>query len=168
MKKNMIMRIASVLLVAVLLSTCAIAGTFAKFTSEVTGEITAKVAKWDIEFKNGEDVVVEDFNFTLQDTMSRDENVNDGVIAPGTKGEYTLKITNNSDVKVEYDVVVTPGNDFPAGLTFSVSEATGNLGFAATETITITWNWKWSETEENTYAGADLVATVTVTVSQIN
>ena len=37
MKKNTMMRIASVLLVAVLLSTCAISGTFAKYTSQYTG-----------------------------------------------------------------------------------------------------------------------------------
>ena len=48
MKTNKIMRVASVLLVAVLLTTCAISGTFAKYvTTGNTGD-GARVAKWGI------------------------------------------------------------------------------------------------------------------------
>ena len=46
MKKNTMMRIASVLLVAVLLSTCVISGTYAKYTSTVTTSDSARVAYW--------------------------------------------------------------------------------------------------------------------------
>lgn len=46
MKKNAMMRIASVLLVAVLLTTCSISGTFAKYVSEASGEASARVAYW--------------------------------------------------------------------------------------------------------------------------
>jgi len=42
------MRIASVLLVAVLISTCAISGTFAKYVTKAEGTDTARVAKWGI------------------------------------------------------------------------------------------------------------------------
>ena len=47
MKKNAMLKIAAVLLVAVLLTTCAISSTFAKYVSsyESTAE-TARVAKW--------------------------------------------------------------------------------------------------------------------------
>ena len=48
MKKNKMMRIASVLLVAVLISTCAISGTFAKYVTRAEGTDTARVAKWGI------------------------------------------------------------------------------------------------------------------------
>ena len=48
MKKNNMLRIASVLLVAVLLSTCAISGAFAKYTTSGTATDTARVAKFGI------------------------------------------------------------------------------------------------------------------------
>ena len=44
MKTNKMMRIASVLLVAVLLTTCVISGTFAKYTTTVSATSTANVA----------------------------------------------------------------------------------------------------------------------------
>ena len=46
MRKNKMMRAASGLLVAVLLSTCAISGTFAKYTTSVSSSDKARVAKW--------------------------------------------------------------------------------------------------------------------------
>ena len=57
MKKNKTMRLASGLLVAVLLTTCAISGTFAKYVSDATNSDTARVAKWSIEVE-GEEIGV--------------------------------------------------------------------------------------------------------------
>ena len=48
MKRNKMMRIASVLLVAVLLSTCVISGTFAKYTTSNSATDSARVAKWGV------------------------------------------------------------------------------------------------------------------------
>ena len=56
MKKNKMMRIASVLLVAVLLSTCAIFGTFAKYTTSVTSQDSARVAYWGFQSSNSIDI----------------------------------------------------------------------------------------------------------------
>ena len=46
MKKNKMMRIASALLVAVILTTCAISGTFAKYVTSTPGSDSARVAKF--------------------------------------------------------------------------------------------------------------------------
>ena len=46
MKKNNAMRLASVLLVLTLLTTCVISGTFAKYTTSTTGGDKARVAYW--------------------------------------------------------------------------------------------------------------------------
>ena len=46
MKKNRAMRLAALLLVAVLMSTCGISGTFAKYVTEVSSEDSARVAYW--------------------------------------------------------------------------------------------------------------------------
>ena len=64
MKKNKMMRIASVLLVAVLLSTCTISGTFAKYASTASQTATASVATWDIDFDGDNDeskIIIQDF-----------------------------------------------------------------------------------------------------------
>lgn len=46
MKKNKMMRLASCLLVAILLTTSVISGTFAKYTTSSTGTDSARVATW--------------------------------------------------------------------------------------------------------------------------
>ena len=63
MKTNKIMRIASGLLVAVLLSTCVISGTFAKYVSTYDGTDSARVATWAFEI-DGE-ALANDFKFDL-------------------------------------------------------------------------------------------------------
>ena len=49
MKKNIMMRLSALLLVAVLLTTCVISGTFAKYTTNGSGSDSAKVAAWGVE-----------------------------------------------------------------------------------------------------------------------
>jgi hypothetical protein len=154
MKKNKMMRFASVLLVAVLLSTCAISGTFAKYTSTASGTATAKVAKWDV--KVGEvslNATTKDFTFNLFETIvdtydagaqSRDDankTVEDGHIAPGTKGTYTITLTNASEVNVEYTATITPPAEFAGVITFNISPANGSL--ADTQDIVVTWEWPY-------------------------
>ena len=48
MKKNVMMRLSALLLVAVLLTTCVISGTFAKYTTAKEAADSAKVAKWGV------------------------------------------------------------------------------------------------------------------------
>ena len=50
-----IKRILFTLLVAVMISTCAISGTFAKYVTEATGTDTARVAKFGVEVNDIED-----------------------------------------------------------------------------------------------------------------
>ena len=85
MKKNKMMRVASVLLIAVLMSTCAISGTFAKYTTSVSSSDSARVAKWGFEpvamnitglFDKVYDAGATDF--TVESEVD--------VIAPGTQG----------------------------------------------------------------------------------
>ena len=52
MKKNKLMRAASILLVATLISTCAISGTFAKYVTTGSATNTARVAKWGVELSS--------------------------------------------------------------------------------------------------------------------
>ena len=79
MRKNKMMRLASALLVAVLLTTCAISGTFAKYTTSVTSQDAARVATWG--FTSTSMDLTNLFSKTYTNVASG--NAED-VIAPGT------------------------------------------------------------------------------------
>ena len=108
MKRNRMMRIASFLLIAVLATTCAISGTFAKYTSDFTGESKARVAKWSFEV-NDDDMAADDqsFDFKLFESVS-DANVKTGsgenIIAPGTQGSFQITLENLSEVTAKYNI----------------------------------------------------------------
>lgn len=84
MKKNKMMRLASVLLVVTLLTTSAISGTFAKYTTSNSGNDTARVAYWG--FKNNTMNITDLFSNVYDSTV---KSLTD-VIAPGTAGSATF------------------------------------------------------------------------------
>lgn len=96
MKKNKMMRAASALMVATLLTTSVISGTFAKYTTSANTQDSAHVAVWGFKpttinisnlFKNAYDSTVK----------SGDEHHYD-VIAPGTTGSAEFGFTYNGSV----------------------------------------------------------------------
>ena len=97
MMKNKMMRIASVLLVAVLLSTCAISGTFAKYVTSKESTDTARVAKFGVDLGvtvDGAFATEYDADVTVTDkdgaaiakTVVASSTDQDNLVAPGTKG----------------------------------------------------------------------------------
>lgn len=116
MKKNVMMRIASVLLVAVLLSTSAISGTFAKYVTEANGSDTARVAKFGVKITaNGSMfgqhyTAATDNSVATSVTGSVDTSAGDNIVAPGTKGTMAsmgLSGTPEVRVAVSYEGTVT-------------------------------------------------------------
>lgn len=129
MKKNKMMRIASVLLVAVLLSTSVISGTFAKYTSTSEGSDTARVAKWSFNVENGNIVTSDDFTFDLFAQTIDSGKVADGtnelaIIAPGTTGSFEINLQNTSEVLAKYTITLTETNDGNIPLQYSVDNNT--------------------------------------------
>ena len=102
MKKNVMMRVASALLVAVLMTTCAISGTFAKYTSSDTITDNARVAKWGW---GSTSVELELFKKTYGTNVQSSNE--DNVIAPGTSNEYTIAWTPDANFKPEVDYTVS-------------------------------------------------------------
>ena len=92
MKKNRMMRLASILLVCVLLTTSVISGTFAKYVTKVESEDKARVAKWGF---NTASISIENL-FDLVDPKNVVGADDDGtlVIAPGTSGKAAFKFEN--------------------------------------------------------------------------
>ena len=117
------MRLASFLLIAVLMTTSVISGTFAKYISTASGSDTARVAKWDVVYKDnvnggevdisGNDTVSFDlFNTVYEaDATTAEEHVAKGtgtmIIAPGTGGKFAFTVTNNSEVDASIDLVLS-------------------------------------------------------------
>ena len=104
MKKNRMMRLASVLLVLVLMTSSVVGGTFAKYTTEVEGTDTARVAKWGFEAESTIEIkdlfkkaYEKDDTLTWQNSV---ESKNDDVIAPGTENtadfSFTYDATSNN------------------------------------------------------------------------
>lgn len=90
MKKNNMMRIASVLLVAVLLSTSAISATFAKYTTSADATDTARVAKWGVTVAVAGDAFDTEYDLKeAVDGLTLAVESTEKVVAPGTSGEFT-------------------------------------------------------------------------------
>lgn len=173
MKKNRMMRLASVLLIMTLLSTSVISGTFAKYTSEATGTDTARVAKW--AFNVGDNNIAQTNTFVIDLFSYTDANVDvDGsgsehVIAPGTTGKFDIVLTNNSEVVATYGIDFSEtrtasdnGNVIPIKYSLDntnwkdsidgINITSGNISLAmngGTTTVTVFWKWDF-ETNPNT------------------
>jgi hypothetical protein len=116
MKKNKMMRIASVLLVAVLMSTCAISGTFAKYVTSDDGTDSARVAKWGVVieadsfgmFETDYDTDDTTATFSGAYSVSSAAGDRDDLLAPGTKGSFAdIAITGTPEVAVDVAIVAT-------------------------------------------------------------
>lgn len=80
-----------------------VAGTYAKYTSSETDTDTARVAKWDVKIGNDATFAFNLFDTILDSDDSAETDVKDGkptenIIAPGTKGAFSIDITNDSEV----------------------------------------------------------------------
>ena len=162
MKKNAMLKIAAVLLVAVLLTTCAISSTFAKYVSkEQVFTDTTRIAKWGIKINavaNDQDLFVNDYT---------DAVANEAIIAPGTAKSITVaglvEGIPEVDCVVNYyvKVVKTGLDDYdPTNLKVStisdpIQNDTWTLASTKTykanneindaATFNISWNWKFED-----------------------
>lgn len=113
MKKNKMMRLASCLLVMVLLTTSMISGTFAKYVTAGSGTDSARVAKWgvDVNIVSGSgfsnEYATHDTEYSKALSVKSFDDAK--VVAPGTSsadvaGDVTFAITGTPEVAVKVDV----------------------------------------------------------------
>ena len=183
----------SLLIMALLLLVCItsgyVASTYAKYTSDVTGDGTITVAKWNFEEDNSS---IKTFNINLSKNYDSSTLVNNK-IAPGTEGSFSVKLLNTSEVGVEFAVTLGDAsldNDIslPKNLKFysdkehkkeftpGEDNITGKLK-ANDETgvdVTIYWKWDYYTNDEDDKVdteagekGATLTIPVTVTGTQV-
>ncbi|RHS87841.1 hypothetical protein [Clostridium sp. AM42-4] len=143
MKKHNMMRVASALAVVTLLSTSVISGTLAKYTSTASSTATATVAKWSFKVGAGGTNVTatnditgtNPFTFDLfgsiKDTggTEKETDVTDvtgkHIIAPGTSGQITLALENDSQVNAGYTIKFIENNKDEIPLQYAIMDGTG-------------------------------------------
>lgn len=121
MKKNKSMRAAGVLLIATMLTSSIVSGTYAKYVTSDEAEDTARVAKFgvtvtasgslfDTTYKAATDNTPggENATDTNGTTLTVESSNTDKLVAPGTKNDegLTFAITGTPEVDVKLDVVV--------------------------------------------------------------
>lgn len=110
MKKNIAMRVAAILFILTMISTCAFSTTFAKYvTTAETGD-TARVAKWGVDIVvgiNSKDLFISDYDAGESYTVSAFGSTDrDDLLAPGTNGG-TASITVTGKPEVSVGIVYT-------------------------------------------------------------
>ena len=139
MRKNKFFMLGIITVFVAILSLTFVSSTFARYTSTVDGDDTARVAKWSFTYTQnaqndkigaGQDdenykVIFDLFN-TIKDSDGADddadvENDNDtAIIAPGTSGSFTFSLKNDSEVTAEYHIHFTETNNNDIPLQYSL------------------------------------------------
>ena len=110
MKKNVMMRVAAMLLVCVLASTCGISGTFAKYVTQASGTDSARVAKWGVQVSGmGDGLFVTTYAKDSATDIANTVQASVDVVAPGTNntGYAMFSLTGTPEVAVNVQLVIT-------------------------------------------------------------
>ena len=142
-KKNVLMRSAGLLLVLVLVTSCFVGSTFAKYTTAADATESARVAKFGVTLNAGAGEMFSktytktDTSFTLSENtvVSSDDSK---LVAPGTNGsmaEFSMTGTPEVAVRVSYEVKTfkltnwtTDGTDEYCPLVFTVNNTDYKIG----------------------------------------
>ena len=112
MKKNKFLKLASGLLMLVLITCCAVSGTFAKYVTTGGASDVAQVAKWGMTITFTEDKAfaaesILNANYTEGTGATVVASSTYNVIAPGTEGTLAnVNVKGKPEVKFNLDVVV--------------------------------------------------------------
>ena len=162
------MRVASALLVAVLMTTCAISGTFAKYTTTKTANDNARVAYWGWGHST---LTIDMFDGQYTNVKSNDTT---NVVAPGTRKDVKVLLTPASGIatpevayKMDFEIrTITADATLLSKIVWYLNStligdfadlqtaiAAHDLQFDAgelptdTDAFTITWEWPFYESD---------------------
>ena len=131
MKKNVLMRAASGLLVATMLTTCAISGTFAKYVTQDNGGDVARVAKWGVTAQVVGDLYGKNYLDGTGNTktdaasgisVSGIQHAQTNVVAPGTKNTdgFSFNVNGTPEVDSQLTMELTWQNIYLAAGSYGV------------------------------------------------
>ena len=113
MKKNIAMRVAAFLFILTMISTCAFATTFAKYTTSGTATDTARVAKWGVTITASE---LDGVEYDTKGGTGQDAEITasaEKTLAPGSKVNFAHLVLGGDPevgVKVTYEATLTLTN----------------------------------------------------------
>lgn len=181
-----------VLLAVVAVGSYLVSGVYAKYTSSATGEGTATAAKWSIKLGTTEIATsaAQTVEFNLfktvneEDTTSTEEHVATGKIAPGTGGQVTIAIKNESEVDAEYSLTLAQtatvfpieysvdGNTWSSTIS-NVKITDAELPRGESKDIKVYWRWAFDGDDTSIGIAAQttpqqVTVTATVTATQVD
>ena len=198
MKRNKLFILGICTVMVALVSLSLVSGTWARYTSTVSGEDSAAVAKWAWKYNDGnmnltdDEITIEVFQTKVYEldgshnvTTNEDEEVREGYIAPLSGGQFQFSFENESDVvgEVAYSFAVDKDG---IKLEFSTNNAdwsedittldhTVELGLdSAADTYVVYWRWVSNGTDAlDTTVGIESTnytptVTVNVTFTQVD
>lgn len=194
MKKNRLFMLGLVTVFVAVLSLTLVSSTFARYTSTVTGQDSARVAKWAFTYNKADGTsytgVEESIEFDLFNTIKDsngtdnetdvdvDGNGTETVIAPGTSGSFTLTFTNASEVTAQYEIDYTLTlNSVPiefkvgTGDWGTLEDVTTPVRIEMGQTASITIQWRYpigTEGSDNEHAGKNVSVQATITWDQVD
>ena len=150
-KKNVLMRSAGLLLVLVLVTSCFVGSTFAKYTVGGKGTDTARVAKFGVTITAEGTMFAEEYatdDGDVKEIITKSVVSTEKVVAPGTKGNMSSIVLAGKPevaVRVEYKVNTfkltgwQTGDDAAATeycpLVFTVGDKTYKIGDTGIDTV---------------------------------
>ena len=162
MKDNKLTKVVLIALLIAMIGLIVIAGSYARYTTTISGTDTATVAK----FKVGSNTTSSTFDlFTTAvkeaDGSTADTDVAEGKIAPGTGGKFKVDLTNDSDVTVDYTLSLKEtsntsnipveysldGTTYVTAAKFAeLASSKGKLAIGSTKqtTVSVTVYWRWA------------------------
>lgn len=183
MKKNIIAKIGAAAVVLTMVTTSLVGGTFAKYTSTVSGDVKASVAKWAVDFTKTGGFSTEEKTVYLVNLNDNANTANDK-IAPGSFGQIDLTIDGSAtEVDYTYEVKANIGKlngvpikfysdaDHKTVLDVSDSEVildTGDVIFDSgnkKKEITIYWAWDDANVDDTALGEAATTGTITLTMT---
>lgn len=130
--------------------------TFSSYITEQTASGSAQIAKWDVEFKKGNDTIGKDFTFKLEETKNTNANVNTGVVAPGDTGKIELHVQGpNTEVAYNYSIVLDRSS-----LNTTMGDAQDHIQFYTDETYKTVWTGNTSVDVSRENAKNDQLVTI--------
>lgn len=159
-----------------------VAGTYAKYTEEVSGSSTVTVAKFDYTLTGGGTALTSEgatLNLfgTINDTgdTTDETDVADTKIAPGTAGHFDVVFTNTSEVTVNYTLALNETNAASVPIQYCATECTTEANWkaadqftftasnvatgAAASTTSIKWRWLYESGTDATLTANDTADT---------
>ena len=118
MAKNKFFKLASVLVMLCLITTCAISTTFAKYATADSASDTARVAKWGVRLSiSGDDMLNNSYTNSDSAVTVLSSSTSQNVVAPGTSGSTVFSIVGTPEVttRINIDFTVTEDIYLKAG-----------------------------------------------------